>query len=236
MDYGKALVDGDVFAYRAAYATNDGTQDDAVDCIDTLLRLGVERVSQLPYEFSNYQVYLTCSGYQFRHDIAKSHPYKGNRSQREKPTHLQYIRDYMISDWDAVVSVEQEADDCLAIEATRLDYDCTIVSIDKDMLQVPCWHYNPVKDVMKKVTPDEGIKFFYTQILTGDPVDNIVGLKGVGPKTADKMLDGVDTEPDLWDAVLKAYDGDVDRVVENARLLWLRRSEGELWEPPDNRQ
>jgi len=50
------------------------------------------------------------------------------------------------------------------------------------------------------------------------------------------MLDGVDNELDLWDAVLKAYDGDVDRVVENARLLWLRRTEGELWEPPDNRQ
>ena len=89
---------------------------------------------------------------------------------------------------------------------------------------------------MTKVTPDEGIKSFYTQILTGDTADNIVGLQGIGPKKAEKLLDGADTEDDLWDAVLKAYDGDVDRVVENARLLWLRRYEGELWEPPNNRQ
>ena len=141
----------------------------------------------------------------------------------------------MVSNWEAEVSVEQEADDCLAIEATQLNYDCTIVSIDKDMLQVPCWHYNHVKDEMRKMTPYEGIKFFYTQILTGDSADNIVGLRGIGPKKADKILEGVDEEADLWDAVLKAYDGDLDRVVENARLLWLRRYEGEIWQPPDKR-
>ena len=236
MEYGKALVDGDVLAYRAAFATRNEPQEEAIDCIDYLLRTSIERVSQLPYEFSNYQVYLTCSGHQFRHDIAKTAVYKGNRKGTEKPVHLQSIRDHMADMWDAVESVEQEADDCLAIEATQLDYDCTIVSIDKDMLQVPCWHYNPVKEVFVKVTPDEGTKFFYTQILTGDAVDNIIGLHKVGPKTADKMLEGAETEDELWEAVLKAYDGDRDRVVENARLLWLRRHEGELWEPPDNRQ
>ena len=175
MDYGKALVDGDVFAYRAAFATRDDPQEEALDCVDTLLRLGVERVSQLPYEFSNYQVYLTCSGHQFRHDVAKTAVYKGNRKGTEKPQHLQAIRDHMVNMWDAVESVEQEADDCLAIEATQLDYNCTIVSVDKDMMQVPCWHYNPVKDTMVKVTSAEGIKFFYTQILTGDSVYNIIG-------------------------------------------------------------
>jgi len=236
MKYGKALIDGDVFAYRAAFATNSGTQDEARVLTDSILQIAIETVVGWPYEQDDYQVYLTCSGYQFRHDIAKTHVYKGHRKSKEKPVHLQYIRDYMISDWQAVVSVEQEADDCLAIEATQLDHDCTIVSVDKDMLQVPCWHHNPVKGTMTKVTPDEGIKSFYTQILTGDTADNIVGLQGIGPKKAEKLLDGADTEDDLWDAVLKAYDGDVDRVVENARLLWLRRYEGELWEPPNNRQ
>ena len=42
------------------------------------------------------------------------------------------------------------------------------------------------------------------------------------------------TEQDLWEACVKAYDGDVDRVIENARLLWLRRTEGEIWQPPVN--
>ena len=46
------------------------------------------------------------------------------------------------------------------------------------------------------------------------------------------MLKGCNTEEELWEAVLNAYDGDLERVLENARLLWLRRYEGELWEPP----
>ena len=57
----------------------------------------------------------------------------------------------------------------------------------------------------------------------------------VGGPATEKILKDASTEEDLWDAVLKAWDGDVDRVVENARLLWLRRYEGELWQPPDKR-
>lgn len=235
MDYGKALIDGDVFAYRAAFSTNDVSERDARVKIDEILQMSIEYVAGWPWSSSDYEIYLTCGGYQFRHDIAKTHVYKGNRKGTEKPRHLQYIRDYMISDWQAIVSEEQEADDCLAIRATELDYNCTIVSVDKDMQQVPCWHFNPVKGVMNKVTPDEGIKFFYTQILTGDAADNIVGLRGIGPKKAEKILEGVEEEDDLWDSVIKAYEGDVDRAVENARLLWLRRYEGELWQPPDMR-
>ena len=94
------------------------------------------------------------------------------------------------------------------------------------------WHFNFVKGEWSKVNEFEGIKFFYTQILTGDAADNIKGLHGIGPKKADKLLKDVTTEEDMWDTVIKAYDGDRERVLENARLLWLRRYENELWEPP----
>ena len=127
------------------------------------------------------------------------------------------------------------ADDLIAIEATKNNFDCVVVSIDKDMLQIPCWHYNHFKNVLTKVEPFEGNKFFYTQILTGDSADNIHGLSQVGPVKASNILKGLETEQDMWDAVLDAYDGDVDRVLENARLLWLRRYEGEIWQPPDKR-
>ena len=50
------------------------------------------------------------------------------------------------------------------------------------------------------------------------------------------MLLGARTEGELWDRVIKAYEGDEDRVVENARLLWLRRFKGEIWEPPHQRK
>jgi DNA polymerase-1 len=141
----------------------------------------------------------------------------------------------MESKYKATISEGEEADDLIAIEAARLGYDACVASIDKDMLQIPCWHFNIVRGDYTKVTPDEGIKFFYTQILTGDRADNIVGLFKVGPKKAEKILDGATGEEDLWDRVVKAYDGDEDRVIENARLLWLRREEGEIWLPPKAR-
>ena len=78
--------------------------------------------------------------------------------------------------------------------------------------------------------------FFYEQILTGDRADNIVGLKGIGPVKAKRILADCDKEQDLWDAVVTAYDGDEERVTENARLLWLRRQRNEIWVPPSSRE
>ncbi len=235
MEWSKVLVDGDIFAYRAAFATEDKSKKEANLTIDGLLQDSLEYCLGWPNYPEDYEIFLTCSGYQFRHDIAKTHKYKGNRSKREKPRHLPSIREHMISDWGAVVSVEEEADDLIAIAATKNNFDCVVASIDKDMLQIPCWHYNHFKNVLTKVEPFEGNKFFYTQILTGDSADNIHGLSQVGPVKASNILKGLETEQDMWDAVLDAYDGAVDRVLENARLLWLRRYEGEIWQPPDKR-
>lgn len=233
MEYGKVLIDGDIVAYRSAFASQKDGAQDARDKADDLVTYILEKTVLFP-EPDDYQVYLTGKT-NFRFDIAKSHVYKGNRKDVEKPRHLGAVRDHLTSKWGAVVSENEEADDLIAIEAARQDYNACVASIDKDMLQIPCWHFNFVKGTMVKVDAFEGIKFFYTQILTGDRADNIVGLYKVGPAKAGKILDGCEDESDLWEAVVKAYDGDVDRIVENARLLWLRRSEGELWQPPDMR-
>ena len=75
----------------------------------------------------------------------------------------------------------------------------------------------------------DGLKFFYTQILTGDRADNIKGLYGVGPKKAEKMLAECKTEADMYEECLHQYGGEEYRVIENARLLWLRREPDQLW-------
>ena len=229
---GKVLVDGDIVAYRAAFATQDKSPDDAVTKVDELMSFIVEKTVDMPFASSgDYNTYLTGKE-NFRYDIAKSAPYKGNRAENTKPIHLNLCRDYMIENYQAVVSYGEEADDLISKAAAALDYNCVVASIDKDMLQLPCWHFNFGKNEWNKVTPFEGIKFFYTQILTGDRADNIIGLYGIGPKKAEKLLDNCNTEEDMWETVLRAYDGNLDRVVENARLLWLRRHDDELWEPP----
>jgi len=228
----KVLIDGDIVAYRSAFATQDLFPKDAEEKAEILLDYILEETLEFPTP-DQYEIYLTGSG-NFRHQIAKSYEYKGNRKSAEKPIHLYHIRQYMVDKFDAIVSEGEEADDLIAIEATRLGSDTVVASIDKDMLQIPCHHFNFGKNEWKTVDEWSGLQFFYNQILTGDRADNIVGLYRVGPVKATKMLSEAKTEQDLWEACVKAYDGDVDRVIENARLLWLRRTEGEIWQPPVN--
>jgi 5'-3' exonuclease len=228
---GKVVIDGDIIAYRAAFSTQGMFPEDARSKVDDLMEYVLEE-TLIFYDPSDYEVYLTGSG-NFRYDIAKSFPYKENRSAVEKPVHLPVVREHLIDKWGAIVSEGEEADDLIGIAATKYGPDTIVASIDKDMLQLPCKHFNFVTGKWTTVSEFEGLKAFYKQILTGDRIDNIVGLFRVGPVKAEKMLEGCDSEESMWETVLKAYDGDVDRVVENARLLWLRRKENELWEPPN---
>lgn len=226
----KILIDGDIFAYRASFSCEDESLEDAIDKVDDLLTQAIEDILWEPSE-SDYKVFLTGKG-NYRYDYAVSHPYKGNRKDVEKPKHLAGIRKHLVKNWKAVVSNGEEADDLIGIEATKNLDDTIIVSVDKDMLQIPCGHYNPTKGKFTKVSEFEGLKFFYTQILTGDRADNIVGLYGVGPAKAKKMLDDCDNEACLYEECLRAYGGEEERVVENGVLLWLRRHPNQIWEPP----
>lgn len=232
-DKGKVLIDGDIIAYRAAFSTQDLFPSDAIKKTDELISFIIEECIGIPFASpSDFQVYLTGAG-NFRYAIAKSHEYKGNRKATEKPIHLSVTRGYLTDNYGAITSSGEEADDLIAKEAAALNYHCVVASIDKDMLQIPCWHYNFGRGEWSKVEPFQGIKFFYSQILTGDRADNIVGLNGIGPVKAEKLLSNCETEKSLWDAVVKAYSGDKERVIENARLLWLRRYSGQVWEPPE---
>ena len=58
-----------------------------------------------------------------------------------------------------------------------------------------------MSDERLDITEAEADKNFLTQCLTGDPTDGYVGLKGYGPKTAEKLLG---LRPD-WSIVEKAY-------------------------------
>jgi 5'-3' exonuclease len=176
----------------------------------------------------DYRVYLTGKG-NFRNDIAVTAPYKGNRKDKEKPVHLEAIRKYLIEKWNAVVSEGEEADDLIAIDATSTP-DSIIVSLDKDFQQVPCRHYNFNKRELTSVTEQEGLLFFYRQIIMGDKADNIVGVYGIGDKKSQKLLEGL-SEIEMFNKCVELLESE-ERVIENARLLWLRREPNQTWERP----
>ena len=225
----KVLIDGDILTYRAAFSCEGQPIEDAYDKIDEMVVEEIMGTVSFEEFSENYEMFITGKG-NFRYDIQET--YKQNRSGKTKPEHLPGLRDYLVEAYNASVSVDQEADDDIATRATELGPDAIIASIDKDFLQVPCHHYNLNKGTLTKVDEFEGLVFFYTQILMGDKADNIFGIKGVGPVKAGKMLVDATTERSLYNVCVAAYGGDVAKVVENARLLWLRREEGQVWQPP----
>ena len=224
----KVLIDGDILTYRAAFSCEGQPLEDAQDKIDELVEEILEAVA-FSCTSESCEMFITGKG-NFRYDVQPT--YKQNRSGKPKPEHLPGLRDYLVSAYSAKVSSGQEADDDIATRATELGPDAVIASVDKDFLQVPCHHYNMNKKTLVKVDEFEGLRFFYTQIIMGDSADNVFGIKGVGPVKAGKMLADATTERELYDVCVAAYCGDVGKVTENGRLLWLLREEGQVWSPP----
>lgn len=221
-----AILDGDIFVYRIGFASEGDSEGIAISRMASF----VEDLIMMP-EIGDYQGYLTGSN-NYRMEIAKEAPYKGNRSA-PKPQHYELLREYLIKSWGFEMVEGQEADDAIGIKAYTMDIeDYMIYSIDKDLDMIRGWHYNFNKDHKYFVDEDDTLRTFYKQVLTGDRVDNIPGLKGIGPKKADKILGDALTEQELFTAVLAAYNNDIHRMTEMAQLLWIRRKENELWQPP----
>ena len=181
----------------------------------------------------------------FREVMETTHPYKGTRDPLHKPIHYQAIKDYLVKYWEAIEVDGMEADDAMGIAqytsfiSGNYNVDegyndpkgeyTVIVTIDKDLDMIPGWHYNWVKGKKYFTTLEESDYFFDKQLLTGDRVDNIIGIYGIGDKKSDKLLDGLDKEGRMK-VIIRKYqeefgiDAD-DRLEENKKLLWILREE-----------
>ncbi len=243
-----ALIDSDLLVYRVAWTTLADPIGIACWRMDEMLR-GIQEALQT----NQYKCFLTShDGSSFRHEIYDQ--YKATRKP-EKPVHYHALRSYLLETHGAEMVYGQEADDALGITQTALspptghilgyaqakcegqpepidDYKSCIVSLDKDLRQIRGWHYNFVKKEMSFVTPEQGLRHFYMQLLMGDRIDNIPGVYGIGPVNAKRILAKCVTEEDMYRAVLDAYGGRTAEVLRNGQLLKIRTYEGELWQPP----
>jgi hypothetical protein len=225
----KALIDGDILVYRVAFASQEETEAIAKARMSAFVD---ELVT--PADISSIEGYLTGKG-NYRNEIAVTATYKGNRKDVAKPVHYQFLRDYLEKEWGFLMITGQEADDAIGIKAYTMDEnDYIIMTIDKDLDMIRGWHYNFVKKDKYFIKEEDTMRIFYKQVLTGDRTDNIEGLKGIGPVKAERILKECNTEEEMYQAVLKAYDGNEERVLENGQLLWIRREANQMWKPPSS--
>lgn len=231
----KLLIDGDVVVYRAGFACEGESLANNIQSTKMVLNNIL-----LQHRHSSYKVYLTSTdGSNFRYDVAKSKPYKGQRTGR-KPKYYNEIRNYLIETHLADVSYGIEADDAIAIEHTRIcNKDPNLVMIcsdDKDYDQLPGWYYNIRTKIKKYKEEDEANYSFCMQWLMGDTADNIPGVPGVGPKRAEKILSPFKggNLRDMKNIIMYTYmdkfgtEKGIKICEEQRRLLWLLRSPQEL--------
>jgi hypothetical protein len=231
-----ALIDADIFCYEMGSAKDDEGKPLAwplvVARIDTRLE-GILATTGA----ESWQGYLTGKG-NFRDATATIKPYKGNRDRSERPYWFRAVYTYLVTNRYVQVVQGYEADDQIAMDQGEGTIIC---SRDKDLKQVPGWHYSWPSGNEKEREPFyvselQGLQFFYSQMLTGDTADNIPGLYGVGPKAACvERLKECQTELEMFQEVQRQYELRFGSyweqfMTENGRLLWMLRSPDDDWQ------
>ena len=197
----------------------------------------------------------------FRIQAATMYGYKANRSDKERPQFYDAIRAYLVHFYGAVLVKDQEAEDEVGIQAYKYkDFNEFIIgAIDKDMRMIVGYHYNYIKRKIEFIDKYQAIRNFYVQMVTGDMTDNIPGLyhhllidneeekakKFKYSRYKSKLIKALaemDEEVSMYKHVLSIYEeqGQLDkhglsRILEISALLWIRRSENQVWVPPTER-
>lgn len=190
--------------------------------VDRYIEDLLEKLNQ-PFD---YYFLVAGSRESFRFDVAKIKPYKGQRSSI-KPYHFQAIKDYVVAEHNVKLVKGVEVDDVVGLLYNVGDI---IVSIDKDLKQLPGMHYNPNKDTFTTVTHVDGLRSFYSQLIEGDPSDNIMGVYGAGAGSVHiPRIRKMKKEEDMYNLLLTLFEERVGGykelfMLENARLLWLLRN------------
>lgn len=226
-----ALIDGDILAYKAAFG-NESEHDLGDDVISLQADLGKietsvdDLVTRICDKLGTTNAIIALSDdTNFRKGLYAD--YKANRSPRRKPIGLRHAKLYMEKKWSVRKKPGLEADDVLGIMLSHptlfKNTKPVCVTTDKDLLQIPGRHYNPDKDTKRMVSVEQGDWQFYMQCLTGDSTDNYPGCKGVGPKTAERILADADKP---WERVLATYTKagfDETFAINQARLARILR-------------
>jgi DNA polymerase-1 len=212
------LIDGDIDAYQIASRCEtkvdwgDGVESTSADSEEAKQQID-ERYRALKKMLGADRLIVCLSDSQnFRKAILPT--YKANRKNVIKPALLSELRKYLHESYEVFQRPLLEADDVMGILSTMGDNDLIhgeriIVSIDKDMKNVPGLLFNPGRPMDGTVEISEGQADYshLMQTLTGDPTDGYGGCPGVGKAKAKKILTKTDANDPrtLWDFVLGAF-------------------------------
>ena len=175
----------------------------------------------------------------FRSRIAFTAPY--NAGSGNKPYHYDNIKAFLKGTRDCIEIEGFEADDLIGILLTKSPEKYVCCTRDKDLRQIPGWHFGwelgnqpqfgpflvegfgHIELDAKKKIRGWGEKFFYAQLLMGDRVDTIPGIEGMGDVGAFKIISPCQDSNEALKACIEAYKASYglywcDVIVEQCRL------------------
>lgn len=211
------LIDGSAFIFRAYHALpplarkSDGLPIGAVAGFCNMLFKQVED-NKGPDAPTHVAVIFDHSGKSFRNDLYDQ--YKANRPPAPEDLRPQFplTRDATRAFNIACKEVEgYEADDIIATlahQARAAGGRCTIISSDKDLMQLVGGGVEMLDAMKNKRIDTEGVhekfgvgpdRVVDVQALAGDSVDNVPGAPGIGIKTAALLINEYGSLEELLD-------------------------------------
>lgn len=188
-------------------------------------------------------VAMDAPGPTFRHELFDA--YKANREKTPEDLHAQIpliSRILEAASIPVIAKTGYEADDVIATmakKASEAGYECVIVSSDKDLLQLVSGHIQalrPVKGDMLHVDRDgvhelfgiwpEQIRDYLS--LIGDSADNIPGVKGIGPKSAVRLLSSYESLDGIFEHLDELSPALKKKLSENREVAYISRDLVEL--------
>lgn len=230
-----ALIDADSLLYRIGFSFEDSTDwgDGSMKTADVVAAKNAidAAIDNILFKTGcdSYELWLTGDG-NFRYSIVSD--YKHNRASNTRPLAYGELWEHLVTKHKAKVAVGYEADDMVVYLKTQNHDDYFLCAIDKDVLyQTAGTHYNYKSGDFVEVSPDEAVRFFYYQLLRGDPVDGYIGCRGVGDKGANTILNlaeeqAIDENVPVEDvyygktvvAYMKSFECDEDEAIERIKI------------------
>lgn len=225
----KIYIDGDMLAYRAAFSNEVETRwENDIWTLHTDVRASLayfdDFIESMLWKFDTDSYSLVFSSEtNFRYDLFPA--YKENRKNKRKPLALGEIISSVESRHCFMRKEGIEADDLIGIMCTQAPEKSIAISGDKDFATLPITWYNFLQNELTTRTKEEARRYHLIQTLTGDATDGYAGLKGVGPKTAVKLLDKHGWN---WEGVVAAYEAKglaEEDALLTARLAYILQDE-----------
>ena len=230
----RLLIDGDILTYKTCWAVQTVVHwaDEILTTATNVGELKIQAKTMIEYwqeKLGGEEKEVTtviCFSDRANNFRRKIFPdYKLNRKDGKKPLGYNHLETYLKEHYPAKTQPMLEADDVLGILATDGEFDRNIIiSIDKDMLTIPCEYYNMDSEITEVIDEKTADHMFFFQTLTGDSVDNYKGCPGIGPKRATELLL---TKGVRWQTIKDAYEKaglTEDHALTQARVARILRT------------